>query len=73
MHMPVSEVAYQLDAAAAADIADKITDVVINHLRRHPEFASVSRIDLEIRFGDLRADIASILKHELDRLLWIQE
>jgi hypothetical protein len=65
--MPVSEVAYRLDADAAADIADAIFDTVIHHLRRQPEFGR-SRIDLEIKLGDLRGDIAAIVKREVDGL-----
>jgi hypothetical protein len=68
-----SEIAYRLNVDNAACIADKITDVVINHLRRQPEFAGASRVDLEIKFGDLHGEITSIVKREIDGRPWVQE
>jgi hypothetical protein len=59
---------YGLDAADAETIADKITDAMVVYLRRLPEFAGASRIDLEIKVGDLQGEITSILKRDIDAL-----
>jgi hypothetical protein len=61
----MNKVAYRLDPDDAATVADRIMDVVIQHLRRRPEFAGASRIDLEIELGDLYGELAELLEREV--------
>ena len=51
--------------ALAESCADTIRDLVVVAVRRHPRFADVPLVEIELLLGDARREIAELLRNNL--------